>query len=318
MAASSNSDDSSDIFWPGYVDAVTNLAINLLFVIALMAIVVIASVMQLSKMQQKTSDTDKVGTFADASAVQRTMEEVFQLQQLIQQAQKTADPTPKQVQEILDKAKIALEKSASSQKELLEDVAKLEKKLNQMEKVAIAEKAQMAKDKANSDKASSTEKIAQADKAQRAKDKAKAEQAAASNEDAESITLSTQQPTQVVQAKERPRASSVGKNSLQDLTAGGIVVAFAPDVLELSDPEAAELVQKITASGSTIKGARWQLRVVSPKGFTEASRMAYYRLNTIRNVLIKNGAAPADIDTRVLETESSNANNARILVRLMP
>ena len=43
MSAASDSDDVSDIFWPGYVDAISNLAINLLFVIAIMAIVVISA-----------------------------------------------------------------------------------------------------------------------------------------------------------------------------------------------------------------------------------------------------------------------------------
>jgi hypothetical protein len=48
MSVSSNSDDASDIFWPGYVDAVTNLAINLLFVIAVMSIVVLAATLQIA------------------------------------------------------------------------------------------------------------------------------------------------------------------------------------------------------------------------------------------------------------------------------
>jgi hypothetical protein len=52
MTATSHSDDASDIFWPGYVDAVTNLAINLLFVIAVMSIVVIAAILQISKLSK--------------------------------------------------------------------------------------------------------------------------------------------------------------------------------------------------------------------------------------------------------------------------
>ena len=53
MAAQSDSDDASELFWPGYVDAVTNLAINLLFVIAIMAIVVMTANLQISQMQPK-------------------------------------------------------------------------------------------------------------------------------------------------------------------------------------------------------------------------------------------------------------------------
>lgn len=53
MAASSNSDDASDIFWPGYVDAISNLAINLLFVIAVMAIVVIGATLQINELLKR-------------------------------------------------------------------------------------------------------------------------------------------------------------------------------------------------------------------------------------------------------------------------
>ncbi len=53
MSVSSNSDDASDIFWPGYVDAVTNLAINLLFVIAVMSIVVLAATLQIAELSKR-------------------------------------------------------------------------------------------------------------------------------------------------------------------------------------------------------------------------------------------------------------------------
>ena len=53
MAAASNSDDASEIFWPGYVDAIANLAINLLFVIAVMAIVVIGASLQIAELMKK-------------------------------------------------------------------------------------------------------------------------------------------------------------------------------------------------------------------------------------------------------------------------
>lgn len=53
MAAQTESNDGADLFWPGYVDAVTNLAINLLFVIAVMSIVVIGITLQISQMTKK-------------------------------------------------------------------------------------------------------------------------------------------------------------------------------------------------------------------------------------------------------------------------
>ena len=53
MAGNSESGDAGDLFWPGYVDAVTNLAINLLFVIAVMSIVVIGITLQIAQMTKK-------------------------------------------------------------------------------------------------------------------------------------------------------------------------------------------------------------------------------------------------------------------------
>ena len=50
MSGSSNTEDGSDILWPGYVDAVTNLAINLLFVIAIMSIVVLGATLQIAEL----------------------------------------------------------------------------------------------------------------------------------------------------------------------------------------------------------------------------------------------------------------------------
>lgn len=48
MAIESN-DDGSDIFWPGYVDAVTNLVLNLLFMLTIMIVAVFMFALELSR-----------------------------------------------------------------------------------------------------------------------------------------------------------------------------------------------------------------------------------------------------------------------------
>ena len=53
MAATSDSGEAADIFWPGYVDAVTNLAINLLFVIYLSSLILIVSTMTVGNLVTK-------------------------------------------------------------------------------------------------------------------------------------------------------------------------------------------------------------------------------------------------------------------------
>lgn len=52
---SNSQDDGSDIFWPGYVDAVTNLVLNLLFVLTIMIIAVFMFALALSRHQEQNN-----------------------------------------------------------------------------------------------------------------------------------------------------------------------------------------------------------------------------------------------------------------------
>jgi hypothetical protein len=51
-----NNNDGSDIFWPGYVDAVTNLVLNLLFLLTIMTVAVFMFAMELGRQNQSTGD----------------------------------------------------------------------------------------------------------------------------------------------------------------------------------------------------------------------------------------------------------------------
>ena len=66
MSGSSNTEDGSDILWPGYVDAVTNLAINLLFVIAIMSIVVLGATLQIAELSKRRATEGNVITHTTA------------------------------------------------------------------------------------------------------------------------------------------------------------------------------------------------------------------------------------------------------------
>lgn len=296
MAGASQTDDASDIFWPGYVDAVTNLAINLLFVIAVMAIVVISATLQISKMKPMDASGQvtrpMTQTNAALPAQSREVENqekgltnarMAQQSQTLQAPQSsTADP---------------LRESADREKALQEKIEQLLKKIQQLEKQPPSPDTRQARGQGKTTQM--------------------APQTQADLDNQGGVSTDGPPKAEVVQATQRTRTATPGKSELQDLSAGGVVVVFGPDVIELSDAEAADLVRKLGTS-APIKGSRWQLRVVSPKGFSEATRLAYYRLNAVRNILIKNGAAPGDIEMRVVEAEAASANNARVLVRLQP
>lgn len=86
-ATESSGDEGSDIFWPGYVDAVTNLVLNLLFVLTIMIVAVLMFAMALSRRHEadieavKTSQ-NKVSTEVVQEKDQRIQELEKQLAQL--------------------------------------------------------------------------------------------------------------------------------------------------------------------------------------------------------------------------------------------
>ena len=68
MSVESNG-DGSDVFWPGYVDAVTNLVLNLLFLLTIMTVAVFIFAMELGK-NQKSDQTAPLPTEnAQATAI---------------------------------------------------------------------------------------------------------------------------------------------------------------------------------------------------------------------------------------------------------
>jgi hypothetical protein len=268
MSAASESNDASDIFWPGYVDAVTNLAINLLFVIAVMSIVVISTIMQISKMKpEQVKPEDK----AVVSKPRSTMENEKKGNPESLKAEQASKQQANQSQSI---EKIVLEKTMAEQK-----VVEQSKQLTKLQKELETLKQGQAKQK---------------------------------NEPGKSQDINT--PSEVVKATENRQKTKTGQNQFLQMDSGGVVIVFDKDVLRLSDAEAAEFISKVSAQAN-LSTFVFELKVVTPKGFSESSRIAYYRLNEIRNVLIKNGSKPENITMRVVESESQSANNSRILVR---
>lgn len=274
MAASSDSNDGSDLFWPGYVDAVTNLAINLLFVIAVMSIVVLSSILQISKMKPdltvkdpdavkskpiSSQDTDNISNKSSAPSEKSPFNNKSEV-----------NPIKK-----LEDEKLIIEKKAVLQ---AEQITKLEKEINQLKSGQVLQKSINGK------------------------------------KDQPGGTANQNAPAEIVNANEIKQSINVGENQLLSLSAGGVLVVFDKDVINLSEKESVELVKKLTETNS-LKTTNWQIRVNVPKGFSEAARIGYYRVNSIRNILLQQKVDPSMITMRVVESESSTANNARILIR---
>jgi outer membrane protein OmpA-like peptidoglycan-associated protein len=253
MSVSSNSDDASDIFWPGYVDAVTNLAINLLFVIAVMSIVVLAATLQIAELSKRKATLGPTP------------------------AETTPAGTPEfTLAELQDDLRVAQANLKSTQARLVES----QQKIKQSEATQIP---------------------------------------AATPSPSSSFTSASASPiarTETVAVAAPKTPASTEAVSLQDVS-GGLVVNFAKDAITLTSAESGEIVTKLATFGN-LRTNRWLITVISPKGFSEALRLSYYRANTVRNVLIENGVVGGAIDLKIQESSQAGANNAKVLVKLQP
>jgi septal ring factor EnvC (AmiA/AmiB activator) len=91
-ATNSENDEGSDIFWPGYVDAVTNLVLNLLFVLTIMIVAVLMFAMALSrKQEEKVSEAVQQERKTVEHNIQQKDQQLIELQQQIEQLKATAE-----------------------------------------------------------------------------------------------------------------------------------------------------------------------------------------------------------------------------------
>lgn len=249
MNASHDSDETADIFWPGYVDAVTNLAINLLFVIAVMSIVVLGATLQIAQMTKKKAieEAQSAQTASSDSHVVAKQKGDFQ-----KDANATIPGAPPTRQQTIHEVMAKLEKT---QKQLLQA----------QQEISI---------------------------------------------------LKTSQPN-VVQAKDNKPTEPKTANKVQQLPQSALVVVFDREVVTLSKPEISDLIERLKKI-SPLNAGRWQVTVISPKGYSEAARLSFYRANAVRNALLENGAPAAAIDLSIQESMQAGADNSKVLVRWNP
>ena len=276
MSASSDSGDGSDLFWPGYVDAVTNLAINLLFVIAVMSIVVLSSILQISKMKPDITSKDPDAIKAKPLSSKDETNESNKSTAPSESSPFNNKTETDNIEKNENNRKL-IDQKLVSQAEL---IVKLEKELNQLRTGQALQKSVKGK------------------------------------KDEPGGTDNQATPAEVISANESKQQINTGENQLLPLSAGGILVVFDKDVINLSEKESAQLISKLTEN-NYLATSYWQIRVNVPKGFSEAARIGYYRVNAIRNVLLQNKVDPSRITLRVVESESNSANNARVLVRAL-
>lgn len=236
MAASSQTDDGSEIMWPGYVDAVTNLAINLLFVIAVMSIVVLGATLKIAELSKRKATEGDTQTNSTPVGIEA---------KTLANLEKSLAQTTLQLQ--------------ASEERLKEAQKRLQKN------------------------------------------------ASGSSEESVEKTVTVAAPT--------PKTANA--TGLKALDSQALVVKFSNDGVTMAEDETQELINKMKSLGD-ISTMKWDLSVISPKGFSESARTSFYRAHAVRNALLENGVPAASIELRILESTQAGADNSKVLVRSLP
>lgn len=352
MAAVSDSNDVSDIFWPGYVDAIANLAINLLFVIAIMAIVVIAATLQIQELIKRKDRAlaqdiaytvmDQQDTQRGSGASQARSSTNAESQAMERYAGGNRERSSEQPNSAVGELKssagaspqrtttepVTIEASSPNQKPQPGVVAASERGLpspeqrqareqrEQNAKVIEQQQARMREQSETLRKLQEMVKAEQAalEQAQASVAKAKAAPGRSPREAVGPEGDDTEAGRVEQVTASRPAPAPDGRN-VSSAVQSGVIVNFAPDATLLGEDEVKDLVAKLKTFAALNATNRWRITVATPKGFSEAARLAFYRANAVRNVLLREGVPGSAIDLKVLESEQPTANGARVVVR---
>ena len=296
MSVSSDSNDASDIFWPGYVDAVTNLAINLLFVIAVMSIVVLGFTLQLAQMTKNKVVTETTSPQKSNGAA---AEDIYLKNNEEDAKADSAKPS----------ANVDATTSAkTASKEIQKQLSVAQQALKQVQSESTQTQIKQALSQAETDAKQLKQQLDKSEQTKKQSEKVQTETQTAQQSPLQSEKVET------IKAEQQKITPAAGEKAAQSSIAGGLVVKFSPDVVELAQAEASELVNKLSSAGS-LASKRWQIQVISPKGYSEAARLSYYRVNAVRNVLLQNGVPASAIDLRISESADPAADNSVVAVR---
>ena len=287
MSAAQTEETSADTFWPGYVDAVTNLVLNLLFVVIIMTMAVFVFALEMGKRQ--------LAHIPDGKPIDAVIQQPKD--ERLSAAEADARKMPPAMDEASLKARVEAQAEQLRQKDV--QTLALQARLQTLE-------AEMKKQQARLPKASEAEVRESTSEARKAA--AEGQQVTQTNNTSGGLSP---EPTQVVQATSTSRTPEKGlERASPSRTGGGIIVKFADDAIALSRAEAEEL-RKVLAPVVASGGAR--IEVVVPTGFSEARRLGFYRAMAVRNHLIEQKVPSGKIDISVRDG-SAGSDSSRVMV----
>lgn len=305
MSTRHSDNDGSDIFWPGYVDAVTNLVLNLLFLLTIMTVAVFMFALELGRASHSgqgkppvaAAGKHEVENPAKTSADQ--LKENIALKREIEELNKKLNQQAKQLGQAERGAKMASAPHTAPPERTQHNTVQpgpLAASPGQTGTVDLAGqtgKADIARLNAKANLGGQTAKTFPAGQMQSPESLVSAGE--------------VEKTVEVTSRIARPQ-NGLDKTLPSDL---GIIVRFMDDAVAFTTAEhdlLLESLRPIAASGKA------NIHVEVPAGFSEAKRMGFYRAMAVRNLLIEMKVPTEKIEVSVLEGKG-NANASLVRVK---
>ena len=316
-------EDSSAIFWPGYVDATTNLILNLLFLLMILIIAVFMFALELGS-KIKVENPPIVST--------KPAEKVL-FKSITDPVESISDNPP--LASYTEEGKIFPEVDPVKENiELKFEVEQVSKMLVQLvsakKEGKVAPKAMADYAKQNIELKSELQRLSKIRaRLASSKEDVKAVSVATTDHAKENIELKReieylnkmlahQVPQDVklgdlkknvdVTLEEAKPLKGLDKIHVSDFE---IAVHFKDEAIAFTPEERSRLLETLKPA---VKRGRSNIYVEVPAGFSEAKRMGFYRAMAVRNLLIEMNMPKENIDVSVVEGKDK-ANASRVMVR---
>lgn len=325
MSTRHSDNDGSDIFWPGYVDAVTNLVLNLLFLLTIMTVAVFMFALELGRASraeadkppaiyspQETKEISKT-TPADSAkenlALKREIERLnAKLAQLA--AQKTTPAIPGQPGQPgrLEEVGLAGRLKQPGQLGRLEQPG-LPGKLEQPQQSGRLEQPGQAGRLKQPAQAGRIEQPAQSGRLEQPWQSGQLEQPGQSGRlEQPGLLDGTVKTVDVTSNAAKPLTGLDQAVANDDV----VIIRFKDDAVAFTPEERARLLETLKP---IVARGKASIYVNVPAGFSEAKRMGYYRVMAVRNLLIEMKMPQANISQLVDDKGIKNANASLVRVK---
>lgn len=285
-------------FWPGFVDALSNVVLVMIFVVVVFVVTLFyysqkLAEYKLNKYVEKRDTQTQIMHPATAGARDQANSEITQQKAKAQNAAQPEDKQQDRQQEKQDNQQVASAAPAAAANQAVKPDPQQEAKDKQIADL----KNQVA-----------SLRVQLAGQAQ----------AAAMTVVAGSTRSENETPTHVIEVKAAEKNKTAETGARLESTGQSLVLHFADDGTVLDEATVKKLKSDVEPWVEQLKKGRGKIVVsgaAGSLGYTEARRRAYYRAIAVRNELIAMGVEPGKVTSRVVPGDATTDSASRVVLQ---